>query len=406
MHTRRAIIKAHYKAYQKAAKKQRGEILDSLVATTELNRDYLAHVLSGYGKKTYTLLSGEKLALVAKTPPARRCGRRPGGRPKLYTKAFTALLAEIWKDFGHRCGKLLCPMLRGMLPFILADGNWDISEAHQALLLRVSPATIDRLLRPVKKKLWPKGKSLTKPGPLLKHQIPVRVYFRWDERKPGFFELDTVSHCGVSSSAQFCRTLTLTDVYSGWTEERALLNSAHRWVKQSVAEVHAELPFPMRGIDSDNGGEFINHQLLAWCAENQVEFTRSRPYRKNDNCFVEQKNGDIVRKAVGYHRYDTRQEFEALAEVYRLLCPLVNYWYPSIKTTGKIKLENGKTRKIREKTPLTPYQRLLDSGDITPAQKSELRRTAASQNPVRMQRLLNEAVERLLQINRQKGKSF
>jgi hypothetical protein len=406
MHTRRAIIKAHYRTYQKAAKKQRGEILDSLVATTGLNRDYLAHVLSRYGKKTYTLLNGEKLALVAQMPSAGRRKAHPGGRPKLYTKAFTALLVSLWEHFGHRCGKLLCPMLRSMLRFILADGNWNISEEHQALLLRVSPATIDRLLRPVKKKLWPKGRSLTKPGPLLKHQIPVRVYFRWDERKPGFFELDTVSHCGVSTCGEFCLTLTLTDVYSGWTEERALLNNAHRWVKQSIAEVCAELPFPMRGIDSDNGGEFINHQLLSWCREHQVEFTRSRPYRKNDNCFVEQKNGDIVRKAVGCHRYDTQQEFEALAEVYRLMCPLLNYWYPTIKTTDKIKLENGKTRKIREKAPRTPYQRLLESGDIREEQKNNLRRTAASQNPVQMQRLLNEAVERLLQINRQKGKSF
>jgi hypothetical protein len=406
MHTRRAIIKAHYRTYRKAAKKQRGEILDSLVAATGLNRDYLAHVLSRYGKKTYTLPSGEKPALAAKMPSADRRKPHPGGRPKLYTKVFTALLVSLWEYFGHRCGKLLCPMLRSMLPFILADGNWNISEKQQALLLRVSPATADRLLRPVKQKLWLKGRSLTKPGPLLKHQIPIRVCFKWDERKPGFFELDTVSHCGASTSAEFCRTLTLTDVYSGWTEERALPNSAHRRVRESVAAVYSELPFPMRGIDSGNGGEFINHQLLAWCRDNRVEFTRSRPYRKNDNCFVEQKNGGIVRKAAGYHRYGTQQEFEALAEVYRLLCPLVNYWYPAIKTTGRIKLENGKTRKIREKAPRTPYQRLLEAGGISEEQKNNLRRTAASQNPVQMQRLLNEAQERLLQINRQKGKSF
>ncbi|MDR1142659.1 MAG: transposase family protein [Spirochaetaceae bacterium] len=271
------------------------------------------------------------------------------------------LLAGLWEYFGQRCGKLLCPMLRAMLPFILADENWTVSAEDQALLLTVSPSTIDRLLRPVKKKRWPYGKSLTKPGPLLKHQIPIKPYFTWDELKPGFFELDTVSHCGTSTSGEFCRTLTLTDVSSGWTEERALRNSAHRWVKEQVAAVRSSLPFPLLGIDSDNGREFINHQLLAFCTEHHIQFTRSRPYRKNDNCFVEQKNGDVVRKNVGYHRYDTGEECAALAGVYRFLCPLINFWYPTIKTVGKLKLENGRYKKIREKTPKTPYQRLLES---------------------------------------------
>jgi hypothetical protein len=294
-------------------------------------------------------------------------------------------------------------MLRAMIGFLADDRDFTVSDENRVLLVKVSPSTIDRLLKPVKKKLLLKGKSLTTPGPLLKNQIPVRVYFKWDERKPGFFEIDTVSHCGVSTYGEFCRTLTLTDVYSGWTEERALLNSAHRWVKENVAGVRANLPFPLLGIDSDNGGEFINHQLLAFCDEHHIQFTRSRPYRKNDNCFVEQKNGDVVRKNVGYHRYDTDAEHAALAEVYRLLCPLINFWYPTIKTTGKIKLENGRYKKIREKTPQTPYQRLLESPDVSAEDKTELRRRAALNNPVELQRLLNQAEDRLLLFNRQKA---
>jgi transposase InsO family protein len=231
--------------------------------------------------------------------------------------------------------------------------------------MTVSPATIDRRLKSEKKKLEIKGKSLTKPGPLLKNRIPVRVFFSWDERKPGFFESDTVSHCGVSSSGEFCSTETLTDVFSGWIVLAALRNRAHVRVKDATAEAKAALPFPMPGIDSDNGGEFINTRLLAWCRENKVTFTRSRPYRKNDNCFVEQKNGDIVRKPVGYYRFDTDEETDALACVYKYLCPLVNFWYPSIKITGKEKLENGRLKKKYD-LPKTPY----------PAPKFNLRKIA------------------------------
>ncbi len=166
---------------------------------------------------------------------------------------------------------------------------------------------------------------MTQKGSLFKNQIPVRTFFSWDERKPGYFELDRVAHCGSNLSGEFCWTLTVTDVYSGWTEERPLLNNAQRWVKEAVEDVKETLPFPMRGVDSDNGGEFINHQLFLWCKKEEIQFTRGRPYRKNDNCFVEQKNGDRVRKTVGYFRYDTEAEYEALKEVYHYLNLFTNY---------------------------------------------------------------------------------
>ncbi|MDR1901815.1 MAG: transposase family protein, partial [Treponema sp.] len=162
--------------------------------------------------------------------------------------------------------------------------DFGITAEIHPLLLNVSPAEIDILLKPERKKLEIRGKSLTKSGPVLKNEIPIRTFFRWDERKPGFFELDRVAHCGNATKGQFCWTLTATDVYSGWTEERVLLNNAHFWTKQAAADIHSALPFPMYGIDTDNGGEFIKTQLLQWCNDNQIQFTRGRPYRKNDNC--------------------------------------------------------------------------------------------------------------------------
>jgi hypothetical protein len=208
----------------------------------------------------------------------------------------------------------------------------------RTLIKSVSPATIDRKLKKGKERFRIKGISTAKPGSLLKSQIPLRVCFDREEKRPGFFQTDTVSHCGANASGQFCQTLTLTDVGSGWTEECALLNNARRWVKEQIAHTRENLPFPMLGIDSDNGGQFINHQLLEYCLQSNIKFTRGRPYRKNDNCFVEQKNGDVVRKTVGYARFEGQNAFNALSDVYRFLNPLLNYWYPTLRLIAKEKL--------------------------------------------------------------------
>jgi hypothetical protein len=284
-----------------------------------------------------------------------------------------------------------------MIDFLVQEFN--MSEDIRALLLSVSPATIDRKLRKQKRACRLKGLHTTKPGTLLKSQIPIRVCFGRDEKRPGFFETDTVSHCGANASGQFCQTLTLTDVGSGWTEECALLNSAHRWVKKRIESTRDNLPFPMLGIDSDNGGEFINHQLLDWCMQNNIKFTRGRPYRKNDNCFVEQKNGDVVRKTVGYARFEGQNACDALAEVYRFLNPLLNYWYPTLRLIAKEKLRSGRYKKIYEKEPKTPCQRLLESPDVSEECKEELRRRKAVLNPVKLKRALDEARVRLLKLS-------
>ena len=283
----------------------------------------------------------------------------------------------------------MVPLLRGAIGFLVSE--FCLSEEIRTLLLSVSPATIDRKLRKEKRRCRLKGIRTTKPGSLLKSQIPIRVCFSREEKSPGFFEIDTVSHCGANASGQFCQTLTVTDVFSGWTEVRALLNNAHRWVKEQIILTRENLPFPMLGIDSDNGGEFINHQLLDWCIHNDIKFTRGRPYRKNDNCFVEQKNGDVVRKTIGYARLEGHNALNALSEVYCFLNPLLNYWYPTLRLIAKEKLPSGRYKKIYEKDPKTPYQRLLESPDISEECKEELRLRASLLNPVTLKRSMDEA---------------
>jgi hypothetical protein len=356
--------------------------------------------LTNWGKTRYALKDGQTVKYIAKPPVKGRMSAPEGkkrGRPEKYHKALVKALTDIWEFFDWQCGKLLAPLIRGVISFLVKDFN--LNDELCALLKTISPATIDRKLRKAKDRYRLKGIRTTKPGSLLKNQIPVRVTFDRDEKSPGFFELDTVSHCGTNAEGQFCKTLTITDVGSGWTEECGLLNSAHRWVKEAIARTCSALPFPMLGVDSDNGSEFINHQLLDWCVQNNIKFTRGRPYHKNDNCFVEQKNGDVVRKTVGYARFEGQNALKALNDVYRYLNPLLNYWYPTLRLIAKEKLPSGRYKKIYEKEAKTPLQRILESPNVSDECKDELRRRAALLNPVALKRSMDEARDRLLKLS-------
>jgi len=400
MKTRKKVCGKIYKRYQKASKKSKARILDEYASLLEYNRDYLAHLLANWGKTRYAALGGKPVKFTSKPAAKGRTKASEGkrtGRPEKYRPAFVKALAAVWSFFDFQCGKLLAPLIRGIIDFLVSEFGLD--EQTRALLCSVSPATIDRKLKKAKERCRIKGISTTKPGSLLKSQIPVRVCFNRDERTPGYFELDTVSHCGANAKGQFCQTLTITDVGSGWTEVCALLNNAQRWVKERVAHTRDALPFPMLGIDSDNGSEFINHQLLDWCVQNGIKFTRGRPYHKNDNCFVEQKNGDVVRKTVGYARFEGQNAVDALSDVYRHLNPLLNYFYPTLRLIAKEKLPSGRYKKIYEKDPKPPCQRLLESPGLSEACKAELRRRRAALNPVELKRGMDEARDRLLKLS-------
>jgi len=399
MKTRKKICNEIYKRYQKTDKTGKVKILDEYALTLGYNRDYLAYLLSNWDKKRYGIINGTAVKFIAKEPVKERqksSRSRKTGRPEKYTEPFLKVLTEIWELFDFQCGKLLAPLIKGIINFLVIEFN--LSDELRILLQTVSPATIDRKLQKEKRRFYLKSISTTKSGSMLKSQIPIRVCFGRDERKPGFFETDTVSHCGMRAAGQFCQTLSLTDVGSGWTEECALLNNAHRWVKEEIKKTKENLPFPMLGLDSDCGGEFINHQVFDYCIQNDIKFTRGRPYRKNDNCFVEQKNYDVVRKTVGYYRFEGEQACKALAEVYFYLNPLLNYYYPTIRLIAKERLPSGRYKKVYEKEPKTPYQRLLESPHISEECKEELRRRAALFNPIDLKHKMDKAREKLFRL--------
>ena len=206
-----------------------------------------------------------------------------------------------------------------------------------ALLVGMSAATIDRRLAPERKKHQLKGRSLTKPGTLLKSQIPIRTWAQWDDAAPGFVEIDLVGHEGGKRVGEHAYTLTVTDIATGWTENRSVRNKARKWVIAALDDVGKSMPFPLLGIDSDNGSEFINHHLLAWCEQRKITFTRSRPGNSNDGAHVEQKNWAIVRIVVGYHRYDTEAELLLLNKIWALQSKLTNYFSPQQKLVSKVR---------------------------------------------------------------------
>jgi len=396
MNEKKAVTRETAHRYRQATKKSKAKILDEFTRTTGYNRIYAGHLLSTWGKARYHTVDGKRVRFIVGKPrkPKKRVGRR------IYGEAVHRALEKIWTLFDYMCGKRLAVLIRMNLALLASQPELDIDEAVKTALLRISPATIDRLLAPQRKRLTLKGRSQTKPGTLLKQQIPIRTFFDWDERQPGFFELDTVGHDGGSTYGEYCFTLNATDVYSGWVELRALRNRGHRWVKEEVEGIRAELPFAVKGIDSDNGGEFINQLLWNYCKDQGILFTRGRSYRKNDNCFVEQKNDLTVRRTVGYYRFDTEAEYQALKEVYRCLCPLLNFYYPSVRILEKTRV-GARVKKVYD-DPKPPYVRLLECPQLDSHVKQELSRRAQRLHIVKQKHLVDEAISRLMRLYEQK----
>jgi hypothetical protein len=396
MQEKKALTAEISKRYQKAAKKEKTGILNELIKNTGYHRKYILHVLANWGKTATICMDGKTVKLTA-LPRKRLKG---GGRKRKYTEDFGGILRKIWAFFSYRCGKILAPFIQEQISFL--ENPFRITEKHKGLFLSVSPATIDRILKADKKKLALKGKKGTKPGKLLKKQIPVRTYYADADKKPGFFVFYTVYHCGTADSGEFCPTLTATDVYSGWVELRPTLNKAHKWVFEALLDVKSSLPFPLTGIDSDNGSEFINSALLKWCQDERIQFTRSRSYHKNDSCFAEQKNFTCVRNFVGYCRFSAAAERDALAKVYRSLCPLLSFFMPNIKLISK-KRAGAKIKKLYDKNVISPYQRLMASEDLSDEAKKELARRFEQYNPVMLQQEVHNAVDALMSLNRSKN---
>ena len=346
--------------YREASPALKTVILDEFVAATGYARKYAIRLL--------------------RHPVATRLTiARP--RSPSYGLEVQQALHLAWTAANHICAKRLVPFLPTLVESLERHGHLQLSEECRTQLLSMSPATADRILRPYRKQER-RGISTTRSGTLLKKQIPVRTFQDWNETKPGFMEADLVAHCGLHADGAYLYTLTLTDIATGWTECLPLLTRGEAAVVAALKRAQHLLPFPLLGIDTDNGGEFINMELLAFCEQEQLTFTRGRPRRSNDQCYVEQKNGQIVRQVVGYDRFGGLLAYRQLTELYRALRVYVNCFQPSMKLQTKER-EGSKVRRTYDQAQ-TPMQRLLASGVVSANKQHELLRITEALDPLRL----------------------
>lgn len=403
MKQKQAVTKQLALNYKRAGKKQKGKILDTVIELTGYNRSYASRVLRQRARSRVVgrlRKGGVNITLVEDERTKRK--RPPRRRPRKYDKQVVVALRKVWVICDCICGKRLGPYLTEIVPLLERLDELEIADEVREKLIEVSPATIDRLLAPLRKRYQLKARSNTKPGTLLKHQIPIRTFSDWDELRPGFVEVDLVSHEGGDPKGDYIQTLDMTDVCTAWTETEAVKNKAQVWVFAGIEKAKERFPFEILGIDSDNGSEFINNHLLRYCSENKITFTRARPYRKNDNCFVEQKNYSVVRRAVGYRRHDTEEELGVLNQLYDHLRLYTNFFQPVMKLIEKTR--TGSKVKKRYDRARTPYKRVVESGFVPQQAKEVLREQYAKLNPVKLKQKITGLQERLDDVARSKNR--
>ena len=352
--------------YREAKKSEKGKILDELCDLHGYNRKYLVQIFNFHERRKYI---------------------RRGRKTKYPKKVLLLPLVRIWLATNQMCSKKLKAALPQWLPFY----DEALSEEIKKQILKISAATIDRLLKPQKVKYKRHGLSGTKPGYLLKNQIPIKTD-HWNVKQPGFMEADTVAHCGNSISGSYAWSITLTDICSCWTEIRATWNKGADGVVTQVKDIEDNLPFKILGFDCDNGSEFLNWHLIRYFSEKRTtpaQFTRSRPYRKNDNAHVEQKNWTHVRHLFGYDRFDDKALIDLMNDLYKNEWRLYqNHFIPTMKLIEKTKI-NSKYRRKYDK-PKTPYQRILESPQINEETKNKLRQVHAQLNPFALKKAIEE----------------
>ena len=323
---------------------------------------------------------------------APNCPRERRGRQRTYTGAVVSALVEIWRICGCICGKRLQPFLPEMVKTLERHGELKLDEETKTLLLQISAATIDRRLRPFRMQSG-RGLSTTKPGTLLKQSIPVRTFADWDDVKPGFTEIDLVAHCGQSTHGVYLNTLTAVDIVTGWTECLVLSHRSQQSVSTAVQALQSRLPFPLLGLDCDNDSVFINETLKRYCEQHEITFTRSRPYRKNDQAHVEQRNGSVVRRTIGYRRYESPEALALFEAIYADLHFYTNFFQPSLKLLVK-KRQGSKVYKKHDKAQ-TPHQRVMQSPDVDKKAKLKLQQTYLTLNPAELRRRIDANLKAL-----------
>jgi transposase InsO family protein len=361
MKSRAEITRRYATAYAKASRKGKSLILDQVVDVTGWSRDNARRRLS---------------ARAADPPGGHRVkpGPKPGSRR--YSYDTLKVLQQVWAASGGQCGKYLVVAMRDVLANLEAHGRLAIGEGRYTVevkdeLVRMSAATIDRYLAPTRAQGPIRGKTGAKPTSLLRTSISVRRAGDQAEGEPGFFEVDTVAHCGPTLKGEFARSVDFTDVNTGWVFVIAIRNNAHKHMLAALAAAEQAIPFPIAGLDSDNGSEFLNHQVIGWAAERDIFFTRARPHKKNDQATVESKNNHAVRRYGLYWRYDTPTELTLPNTLWKLVCDRLNYFTPTKKPIGWDTDSAGRRRRVYD-TPATPIDRLIRSGVLSPDQQKDL----------------------------------
>jgi hypothetical protein len=378
--SKKEYIEAIYLRYKNASHREKTVILDEFCATYKCHRKHAIRTLTKFKRFT-------------KPKPKKR-----GKRPIYQNDAVRIPLKIIWRAANLPCSK----RLKVILPLWLAGyvetyGKLPLKIINA--LLDISPSTIDRILKPVRTHYKTRGRSTTKPGTLLRKQIPIKTN-QWDESRPGFLEADTVAHCGDSLSGMFAYTIDFVDIATGWTEQRAIWGKGEKGVLEQIKHIEKNLPFPLLGFDCDNGSEFLNHHLLRHFAERNkpVQFTRSRAYHKDDNSHVEQKNWTHIRQWLGYDRLDNPKVVPLLNDLYTKEWRLFhNFFCPSVKLIDKERV-GSKTIK-RHDLPKTPYQRVLLSPLVDMSIKNSLSNQLEKLNPFLLRRTIDQKLKRVFSVN-------
>jgi len=377
--SKRELLEVLRPRYLKANKAEKQKMLDEFTSATGYHRKHAVRVLKNKGQVQKHL------------------NRKTKTYKTIYRGEVVRALEQIWEICGQICSKRLQPYLPEAIKVLERHKEIELSKGTKDLLEKISSASIDRCLRPIRYKS-PRGLGTTKPGSLLKSLIPIQTFTAWDQERPGFMEIDLVAHCGNTTEGQYLNTLTCTDLSTGWTDVTALPHRSQQAVSTAIHLMRQRLPFPLLGIDSDNGSEFINDTLYRYCLDEKITFTRSRPYRKNDQAHVEQKNWSVVRHTVGYDRWETDQEFAILESIHADLRLYINFFQPSFKLIAKERIGNRTIK--RYDTAKSPYQRLLERKDIPLETKARLMNLYVQLNPAELRRSIDLKTAKLWKISR------
>lgn len=366
--------------YAAAGKGEKGRILDEFCQTTGMHRKAAVRLLNQQSR-----------------PHLERRGRRPRYGPELL-----AILVQLWEVSDRLCGKLLKPVIPDLLRALERHGELSLSEELAAQLLQISPASIDRLLRIHRRTVLKQPQRVAAPASALKREVPIRTWSEWAGVPPGFLQADLVLHCGESLKGFYLTTLCAIDVATGWTELQPVWGLGQQRVGTAFHLVRQKLPFAMKGLHTDNGTEFINQTLVSWCKREQVDFSRGRPYRKNDQAYVEQRNYVAVRRLLGNQRLSSREAYQSLQQLYGLLGLQLNFLRPVRKLLSKQR-RGAKILKHYDQ-PRTPYQRLLASGCLDEETRCALEQVCERLNPAQLQRRIANLLQRLWHLGREEAK--